>query len=266
MLPYVGAAVALVLAVKLADLVNHSGDTRMRADDAPTRVVAGKHRQAPTASGKGSGADSKGQGEAGITAAPSPSREPMSRTVRWEWTVRRRASAAVQAGAALILIAIALAPPVLELAERNVRVHHLEHAALLGGGGILGLVLGMIVRPRGHHMPWERFPLRRPLALGVVLLGPLVVMAAMVPSTSAWIDTHPLAHALEHLALIVLGGLIGLSARLLSTALGWLVVALVAAMAAAFGAMALAHPLDLVVVVVGAWVRSCARVGAPGFP
>lgn len=149
--------------------------------------------------------------------------------------------------AVLALIAIALAPAVVDLAERDVRVHHLEHAALLGGGGMLGLVLGLALRPPGHRLPWERFPIRRRVALGLVLLEPLVVMAAMAPSSSAWIDTHPLAHALEHLALVISGGVIGLSARLFSTALGWLVMVLVTAMAAAFGGMALAHPVGLMV-------------------
>lgn len=164
------------------------------------------------------------------------------------WTTLRHAVAALQAGGALVLIAIALAPPVVALAERSVRVHHLEHAALLGGGGVLGLVVGLVVQTPGHLVRWERVPRVRRFAVGSVLLGPLLVMAVMIPSTSAWIDTHPLAHALEHLALIGLGGVIGVSARLLSSALGWLVVVLVAAMAATFGAMAVDHPLGLLLV------------------
>ena len=246
-LPYSGIAVALVLAVKLADLVSRHGVTPERgpADGAPAPVVAEAHQQEPTADGDVYGADGEGVGEGKAPVVPSPSHEPMPQP--WEWTVQRRVSAAVQSGAALVLIAVALAPPVLELAERNVRVHHLQHAALLGGGGVLGLILGLALRPPGHRIPWERHPKWRQIALGVVLLGPLAVMAAMVPSTSAWIDTHPLAHALEHLTLIVLAGVIGLSARLFSTALGWLVVVLVATMAAAFGAMALDHPLGLLV-------------------
>lgn len=183
------------------------------------------------------------------TLAPQPGK----------WTARQRAVAALQAGAALLLIAIALAPPILDLAERSVRVHHLEHAALLGGGGVLGLVVGLTLRRPGHRMSWERSApgaSGHALALGMVLLGPLVVMAAMIPSTSVWIETHPLVHALEHLALIGLGGVIGLSASLVSTALGWLVVVLVATMAAAFGAMALDHPLGLLLVDVRVLIRT----------
>lgn len=255
-LSYVGAAVAFALAMTLVDLVSHPRGTcsRLRTDDARTGGGAEERPQRTTADGnepavawqepakrQRSRADSQGQGENRTTVLPSP----------WAWTMRRRVFVAVQAATALALSVVALAPPVQELAERNVRVHHLAHAALLGGGGILGLVLGLALRPPGHRLSWERHPQWRQIALGVVLLGPLVVMAAMVPSTSAWIDAHPLAHELEHLALIISGGVIGFSARLFSTALGWLVVALVAAMAAAFGAMALAHPLGLIVASMG---------------
>lgn len=170
------------------------------------------------------------------------------------WTTPRRVAVAAQVVAALALIALALAPPVLALAERNVRVHHLEHAALLVGGGVLGLVLGWLVAPSSHGFPWPGHRLLRQNTLTIVLLGPLVVMAAMIPSTSSWVDAHPLVHSLEHLSLIILGGVIAVSARLFSAALGWLVVALIAAMAAAFGGMVLNHPLGLVVAGVGAIV------------
>lgn len=259
-LPYIGVAIALVFALTLVDLIRHARGTRShrRADGVPTRAGAEGHQRGPAADGKeptgnrqepanrqGTETEGPAPGVGLTTTLPAPSYEPLPQP--WEWTARRRMYVAAQASAALALIAVALAPPVQDLAERDVRVHHLEHAALLGGGGILGLVLGLTLRPPGHRLPWERFPIRRRVALGLVLLGPLVVMAAMVPSTSAWIDSHPLAHELEHLALIFSGGVIGFSARLFSTALGWLVVALIAAMAAAFGGMALAHPLGLLV-------------------
>lgn len=162
------------------------------------------------------------------------------------WTTPRRVAVTAQVIAAMALIALALAPPVVALAERNVRVHHLEHAALLTGGGVLGLVLGWIVSPSGHGFPWPSHRRLRQNTLTIVLLGPLVVMAAMIPSTSSWVDAHPLIHILEHLSLIILGGVIAVSARLFSAALGWLIVALIAAMAAAFGGMVLSHPLGLV--------------------
>lgn len=243
---YVAAAAAMLVAAELASLLaqprralsqrSDEGAAVPAASAIPPTPATVKHMPSTQAAVPSS--HSPASAGAYLVSAPAPP--------PWTWTARQRVAAAAQAGAALLLIGIALAPQVLEAAERNVRVHHFEHAALLGGGGLLGLVLGWIMRPPGHHMDWERYLKWRQIALGVVLLGPLVVMAVMIPSTSAWIDAHPLAHVLEHLGLIALGGMIGLSGRLYSTALGWLVVVLVAAMAAAFGAMALAQPLGLV--------------------
>jgi hypothetical protein len=163
-------------------------------------------------------------------------------TIRRPLWTRRRLLYALHGAAALALIAAALAPPVHELGEHNVRIHHLQHAALLGGGGMLGLLLGRWVRRAGWQELWVRWPQWRAPALGVVLLGPLIVMLLMAPSTSSWTIAHPVAHVLEHLLLIDLGGLIGFSATLFAPTLGWLTVLLLVAMAAAFGGMARAQP------------------------
>lgn len=157
----------------------------------------------------------------------------------------RRVAPVLQAVLALALLAGALAPPVHEMAEHNVRLHHLQHAALLCGGGLLGLLLSRIVRQTGWRPFGARWPRWRAVALGVVLVGPVVVMVLMVPSTSPWTVEHPLAHALEHLLLIGLAMVIGFCAALLTPVLGWLTVLLLAAMAAAFGGMALAQPPSL---------------------
>lgn len=154
---------------------------------------------------------------------------------------RPRVMPALQATLALALLAGALSPPVHELAEHNVRLHHLQHAALLCGGGMLGVLLGRIVQRVAWRLLWTQKVPWRPEAVGVVLVGPVIVMLLMAPSTSSWTVEHPLAHILEHLLLIDLAALIGFSAVLLSPAVGWLTVLLLAAMAATFGGMAQAR-------------------------
>lgn len=173
-----------------------------------------------------------------MTQLPSSAHQAATPPLR-TW---RRLIAAVQAVLALALLAGALSPPVHELAEHNVRLHHVQHAALLCGGGMLGLLLGRLVRLVGWRPLWVRRSSWRVIAQGIVLMGPVVVMLLMAPSTSPWTDQHPVAHMLEHLLLIDLAGLIGFCAALLSPAIGWLTVALLVAMAAAFGGMAQAQP------------------------
>lgn len=156
--------------------------------------------------------------------------------------VGRRIMPALLAALALALLVGALSPPIHELAEHNVRFHHLQHAALLCGGGILGVLLGRIVRRVAWRLLWVRRAPWQPVALGIVLVGPVIVMLLMAPSTSPWTVEHPLAHVMEHLLLIDLAALIGFSAALLSPAIGWLTVLLLAAMAATFGGMAQEQP------------------------
>jgi hypothetical protein len=91
------------------------------------------------------------------------------------------------------------------------------------------------MRPGERVLPLERWS---GVLLGTALVGPVVAMAVMIPATSDWIDAHPAAHALEHLGLIGLGVLIGLSGRLFSVAFGWLSVILLTAMSLLFASMA----------------------------
>jgi hypothetical protein len=138
---------------------------------------------------------------------------------------------------ALALIGVTLVASARGFGDNNLREHHLAHTALYCGGGILGILAGSWVRARagGDTIP-ERYA---PLLIAVVLVAPIVAMALMIPTTSDWIEAHPLAHALEHLGLICLGGLIGYCGRLLSVATGWLAVFLLTAMAGLFSGMAL---------------------------
>jgi hypothetical protein len=148
-------------------------------------------------------------------------------------------SMAIQAAVALLLIGATVLISMRGLDDRNLRLHHLEHAALLCGGGLLGLLVSRRVWPPGHDFNWERRPWLRLVVLGILLVEPLVLMAVMIPFTSPWIDAHPPIHALEHLLLIFLGGMLGLLGYLFSPVLGWLVVLVTVAMMAAFAGMAL---------------------------
>jgi hypothetical protein len=145
---------------------------------------------------------------------------------------------------ALLLIGVAVQSSIRGLDDHNPRVHHLEHAVLVVGGGLLGLLAARWAWPPGRRFSWEKSPWLRPAALGLLVGEPLVLMAIMIPSTSPWIEAHPPVHALEHLVLIGLGAMLGLVGRLFSPALGWLLVALTAGMMAVFGGMILAQPVS----------------------
>lgn len=155
------------------------------------------------------------------------------------WTARDRWGMAAQAVVALLLIGVAVQSSIQGLDDRNLRLHHLEHAALLCGGGLLGLLVSRHLWPPGHDFNWDRRPWVRLVALALLVVEPLVLMAVMIPFTSPWIDAHPPIHALEHLLLIVLGGVLGLLGYLFSPVLGWLVVLVTVAMMAAFAGMVL---------------------------
>lgn len=171
----------------------------------------------------------------GNQGAPSPSGS--SGPVRW--TARQRWGMAAQAAVALVLIGVAVSTSIQGLDDTNLRLHHLEHAALLCGGGLLGLLVGRRLWPSGHTVDWERRPWLRLTVLGVLTVEPVALMVVMVPFTSPWVDAHPPIHALEHLLLIVLGGVLGLLGYLFAPVLGWLLVLVTAAMMAAFAGMAL---------------------------
>lgn len=170
----------------------------------------------------------------GASSPPRPaSPDPAHFTARQRWGM------AAQAAVALLLIGIAVWTSIEGLDDRDVRLHHLEHAALLCGGGLLGLLISRHLQPSGHAIDLDDRPALRIAVIGILVVEPLVLMAVMIPSTSPWIDAHPSIHALEHLLLIVLGGALGLLGSLFSPVLGWLLVLVTAAMMAAFAGIVL---------------------------
>lgn len=158
---------------------------------------------------------------------------PLTRTGRRPWGM------ILQLGVAVLLIGVAVSTSIQGLDDHNLRVHHLEHAALVCGGGLLGLLISRRHWPAGYSSGWEQRPWLRLAVLSILTAEPLALMILMIPFTSPWVDAHPPIHALEHLLLIVLGGQLGLLGYLIWPVLGWLIVFVTVAMMAAFAGMVL---------------------------
>ena len=179
---------------------------------------------------------------------------------------RRQMAVVAQAILALILISTAVLPPLLGLLERNLQLHHLQHAALVAGGGFLGLVLVGLdhEQPAGQTFPWQRWRRLPPVAWAVLVVGPVLVMAAMIPATSPQIDDNLPLHSLVHLVFIACGVAIALAGRVFAPAVAWLVTGLTVVMMAMFGAMALPHPLNPTISVSGPPAAGSTAPGASG--
>ncbi len=178
-------------------------------------------------------------------AAPASRLDPLGHA---RWTAWQRSGMVAQAAVAVLLIGVAILSSIQGLDDENLRVHHLEHAALLCGGGLLGLLAGLRVPPPGWRFAWEQRPWFRSAALAVLVCEPLLLMAAMIPSTSPWIEARPPVHAAEHLVVIGMGVVLAVVGRLFSAALGWLLVLATAGTMAVFGGMILARPVSAAVI------------------
>jgi hypothetical protein len=152
----------------------------------------------------------------------------------WYWWL-------IQGGVALLLLALSTAPPVRAAADAHVRVHHLTHAGLLAAGALLGRLIvadlrrGLLSRRPGSAATQGR------LAWLLMVAGPLVVMAAMIPATSPFVDAHPVLHFAEHGALLLAGAIITGAAASVSRSIGWFFVLLLPLMAVVFAGMVAAN-------------------------
>lgn len=176
--------------------------------------------------------------------APAGATRGSSAGVRKGAWLRRQWPAAAQLGLALVLLGAAVTPPLEALADRDVRLHHLLHAAIIAAGALLGRLAaarwGHGARTAGAD-PASR---ARPAAWrwAVVSLGPLVLMAAMVPATSTFVDQHIGLHVAEHLGLLVAAAAIAAVGARLAPSVGWLVACSLPLMAALFAGLVAAQP------------------------
>ncbi|TAM75544.1 hypothetical protein EPN44_08835 [bacterium] len=123
----------------------------------------------------------------------------------------RRAGACVMVAATLAAAIIpSLRPEDVPIAE-----HHLFHAGII----LLAVVAAALVvgGPSGAREQGSG------LWLVPVVAAPLAMMFLMWPSTYDYLDTHPLAHALDHIGLAVLGFAGAYGGQRYVRGVGWLV-------------------------------------------
>ncbi|TAM58885.1 hypothetical protein EPN52_09595 [bacterium] len=121
---------------------------------------------------------------------------------------------AVTCVATLATLAIAIVPA-LKPEEVPIAEHHLFHAAV-----ILLAVIAATLAARGPSRDREQ---GSPLWLVPIIVGPLAMMFLMWPSTYDYLDTHPLAHALDHVAIALFGYLGAYGGQRYVRGLGWVV-------------------------------------------
>jgi hypothetical protein len=130
---------------------------------------------------------------------------------------------------AIVSVAVALGPLVRGGEEIPTGLHHLLHAGAIAIAAACGLVAAA---PPPPGRAWEN-----PKCLAVAVGAPVLAMVLMWPSEYAWLDQHPLGHAVEHLGLIVLGFASAYGGQQYARGIGWASALVLVAMAvvAAFG-------------------------------
>lgn len=135
----------------------------------------------------------------------------------------------------LILALGSLVVPVLPGAEAlPVWKHHLVHGAVLALAAASGLSFAAL---RARRSP----PAGSGAGAWIILtvLAPVASMFLMWPTTYAWFEDHPAAHASEHFVFIVLGFVAAYSGERYVSGVGWMsgiaTVATAIAAAAGFG-------------------------------
>jgi cytochrome c oxidase subunit 1 len=135
---------------------------------------------------------------------------------------------AVAAAVASIFVFL---PPIQDASEGSAQAHHLAHAVQFLMGAALGLAL------LSTPSLFERLTPRWSNAgLVAVIVAPAVMLLGMIPGIYDSLDTHPLAHALYHGALIGLGFLTGMGAALLGRVPGRILFVLSVGMALMYAA------------------------------
>ena len=126
----------------------------------------------------------------------------------------------------LLMLSIA-AGPLLGGADPPLSLHHLEHAFLMFGGGLLGISY-VRRRPRAYGDPlW---------LLAILALGTLSLVL-MLPDVYGAVDAQPPLHTALHVAFAVIGWLGGYAAERYAPrlGLGWQILVVVTGIITATG-------------------------------
>ncbi len=107
--------------------------------------------------------------------------------------------------AGIVFLVVAFLPPVVAAAEQNENAHFGEHLLILLAGLLFGYATQILIRSQVIL----RLELTA-LANAITVLGLLLFVASMIPDLDALADATMAIHVLQHLVILVSGGLIGL--------------------------------------------------------
>lgn len=106
----------------------------------------------------------------------------------------------------------------------TIAVHHLLHAGMVAGMGLLAMSLAVIWQRRDRERAWWALP---------AALMPVAGLFLMWPSEYANLMSHPWLHFLDHLGIALTSGLAVFAAQAYVRGLGWPMLAMMVAMNAA---------------------------------
>jgi hypothetical protein len=106
----------------------------------------------------------------------------------------------------------------------TIPVHHLLHAGMAVGAGMLAMALAACLPPRNRERSGWSIP---------AVLAPIAGLLLMWPSEYAYLMDHPWLHLLDHLGIAVCSVLAVFSAQVYVRGLGWPMLVLVVGMDAA---------------------------------
>ncbi len=112
--------------------------------------------------------------------------------------------------------------PLISHEMTTIAVHHLLHAGMAAGAGLLALAVAL---PGTDH--------ERSLWIWPAVIAPAIGLLLMWPSEYAWLMSHPWLHMLDHLGIALTTLLAVYAAQAYVRGLGWLMLVLVVAMDAA---------------------------------
>lgn len=121
----------------------------------------------------------------------------------------------------LIMLA-GVTAPLLSHQMTTIAVHHLLHAGMAAGAGLLALAVAPR-RSRGERAAW----------VWPAVIAPVVGLFLMWPSEYAHLISHPWLHVLDHLSIALVTFLAVYAAQAYVCGLGWLMLVVVVAMDAA---------------------------------